>query len=84
MDKILQIITIMQSAKNKNNFKSYTLNIVYDSICQVLQICHKLDNKLYSCFREGIIQELKHFNNNQNLTEKELVINSVKKLKECI
>lgn len=79
---IKQIVKLMKNKKQQNNFKSYTLNIVYDSICEIIKICPKLKKHITDCFRENIIKELKHFSNNQ-ITEEELVSNSIKSLEKC-
>jgi len=80
---IKKIITLMQYKKQQNDFKSYTLNIVYDSICEVLKVCHKLNKNIADCFRSGIIKELKHFSNDK-ISDELLVKNSIKHLVECI
>jgi len=71
-----KIISLMQKKKKENDFKSYTLNIVYDSICEVLRICHKLPKNIIDCLREYIIKELKHYSNNK-ITENELIKNII-------
>ena len=80
---IKKIVFLMKKKKEKNKFKSYTLNIVYDSICEAIQICPKLSKYITDCLRESIIKELKHFSNDK-ISEIELVNNSLKNLKICI
>jgi len=80
---IKQIVTLMQYKKQKNNFKSYTLNIVYDSICEVLKVCHKLNKNISDCFRSGIIKELKHSSNNK-IPDELLVKNSIRYFLNCM
>jgi len=55
---IEKIIFLMKKKKEENQFKSYTLNIVYDSICEVIKICPKLYKDITDCLREAIIKEL--------------------------
>ena len=80
---IEKIIFLMKKKKEENQFKSYTLNIVYDSICEVIKICPKLYKDITDCLRESIIKELKYFSNDK-ISEIELVNNSLKNLKICI
>jgi hypothetical protein len=83
MKKISEILLLMQKKKAKYQFKSYTLNIVYDSICEVIKVCHKLPKSITDCFRENIIKELKHFSNDK-ISEIELIQNSLNGLISCI
>lgn len=73
----------MQKKKKIENFKSFTLNIVYDSICEVTQICNYFDRPVTDCLREGIIHQLKYLAD-KRITEEELVSNALKKFKWCI
>jgi len=80
---IEKIVDLIKEKKKENNFKSYTLNIIYDSICEVIKICPKLEKYITDCLREHIIQELKHFSND-NRSEIELINNSLKSLIICL
>ena len=77
---IEEIVVLMKQKKEENDFISYTLNIVYDSICEIIKICQKLPIDISNYFREVIIKELKNFSNN-HISEEMLVSNSIKSLK---